>query len=269
VSGDQVSIASPDDVRVYVWDVARGETRYELSSAYRGGWINDIAISPDSRFAAIGAADVEIIVWDLTTGEQSTVLQGHEDDVHALIYSPDGHYLYSGGRNGTLFQWDVQSGEIVRRFAGHENTIHQLDLNSDGSRLLSVSEDQSAVIWDTDSGQALMTLRGHTDGVTDADLSPDDNLIVTASHDGRIIVWDAQTGEKLYIFVVASEAPYLRAVFSPDGSQVVSGANDMLTFWDITDLPDDYTSWVTENRYIPEFTCDQRDLYQIEPLCDP
>jgi hypothetical protein len=27
-------------------------------------------------------------------------------------------------------------------------------------------------------------------------------------------------------------------------------------------------TWVAENRYIPDFTCDQRELYRIEPLCD-
>jgi hypothetical protein len=26
--------------------------------------------------------------------------------------------------------------------------------------------------------------------------------------------------------------------------------------------------WIEANRYVPELTCPQRDLYRIEPLCD-
>jgi hypothetical protein len=49
--------------------------------------------------------------------------------------------------------------------------------------------------------------------------------------------------------------------FSRDGTQIVSSANDILTIWDSTNLPDDYEPSVTENRYISDFTCEQRALY--------
>ena len=111
-------------------------------------------------------------------------------------------------------------------------------------------------------------MHAHTDEIIVAEFSPDDNLIMTASLDGRVILWDAETGELVYIFVLVDESFQTVATFSPDGTQIVSSANDILTFWDITNLPDDYESWVQDNRYIPDFTCEQRILYTIEPLCE-
>ncbi|HSG41699.1 MAG TPA: hypothetical protein VLA72_00965 [Anaerolineales bacterium] len=37
--------------------------------------------------------------------------------------------------------------------------------------------------------------------------------------------------------------------------------------WDISRRPNDYVTWTKENRYIPELTCEQWELYQVEPLC--
>jgi serine/threonine protein kinase len=34
-------------------------------------------------------------------------------------------------------------------------------------------------------------------------------------------------------------------------------------------LDEDGNAYLAENRYIPDFTCDQRELYVIEPLCEP
>jgi hypothetical protein len=31
---------------------------------------------------------------------------------------------------------------------------------------------------------------------------------------------------------------------------------------------DELLDWVAANRYVRELTCDERELYQIEPLCE-
>jgi hypothetical protein len=57
------------------------------------------------------------------------------------------------------------------------------------------------------------------------------------------------------------------AFFSPDGQTIISAANDWITVWDAAPLPDGLAAWISENRYIAPFTCEQRVLYRIEPLC--
>lgn len=268
VSGD--FIFEGEDAAVYLWDVETGEQMAVLKENSGSSWINNIAISPDSHHGAfsLGNTGGTIAVWDLETGKHIRDLEGHPEDAESVIYSRDGQHLYSGGRDGSLYKWDVQTGEIVLEFVGHDSLIYQLDLIDDGSKLVSGSSDQTAIVWDTTTGEAQSSLIGHNDHVTDVAFSPDGRNIVTASNDGRIIVWDAATGQQYHTFVHGSDTPFLQIAFSPDGSQIATAANDILIIWDMSSLQSDYAQWVTENRFIPDFTCEQRELYIIEPLCD-
>ena len=81
------------------------------------------------------------------------------------------------------------------------------------------------------------------------------------------------TGEnQLFAFlnlvpVIEDAARIVYGVFSPDGQSIISASSYELMLWDVTPLLEGYESRAKTNRYVPEFTCDQRELYQIEPLC--
>jgi WD40 repeat protein len=260
-------ISGGQDLKTYVWDIETGERVRTVAEDV--AVLESLAMNAEGQIATnYGEEDTEIILFDFETGERLGPFEGHKDWVLALEYNPDGDVLYSGSRNSELYQWDLETGEIIREFVGHDGEIFDVDVNSDGTKLLSASGDQTAIVWDTTTGEPLMTLRGHTDRIIVAEFSPDDSLIMTAAVDGRIILWDAETGDAVHIHVTVHDPLWMAATFSPDGTQIVSSGNDILTFWDISNLPDDYETWVRENRYIPDFTCEQRALYRIEPLCD-
>ncbi|MEP6988577.1 MAG: hypothetical protein ABI970_23445, partial [Chloroflexota bacterium] len=55
--------------------------------------------------------------------------------------------------------------------------------------------------------------------------------------------------------------------FMPDGHSVLVGySTGKVEQWRI-DTRDELLAWVHANRYIPDLTCDQRELYRLEPLC--
>ena len=53
--------------------------------------------------------------------------------------------------------------------------------------------------------------------------------------------------------------------FSPDGRHIAVGTDEIyeISFRSYEESLD----WIQNNRYIPEFTCEERILYQIDPLC--
>jgi len=256
------------DSRILIWDIVTGQQAGVV--AEDDFIIQALAMNNEGQIAiSYGERETQIVLFDYETGKRTGPFDGHTDQIFALEYSPDGELLYSGARNAELYQWDIETGEITQKFVGHTEYIHHLDVNSDGSRLVSASADHTAIVWDTSTGEALMTLHGHTDAVVVAEFSSDDRLIMTAATDGRIILWDAETGDALNILNQIDDPSWMAAALSPDGTQIASSAKDILTFWDITNLPDDYEAWVSENRYIPDFTCEQRAVYIIEPLCEP
>ena len=153
----------------------------------------------------------------------------------------------------------------------HVRVFKTLDVSADGTRLFTGAADGTAHVWDTATGEALVSLEGHRGGIYGLDYSADQNTIVTTSADGTLILWDASTGKRLRRYnidqTLAAGFGLAPAVFSVDGRALISGDNDQITIWDASPLPDDIDAWVRENRFIASFTCEQRALYNIEPLC--
>jgi len=58
--------------------------------------------SPDGRYVVtVGRDDhVEVVIWDLTSGQIVNQLIGHEGPVNGAVYSPGGRYIVTAGTDG-------------------------------------------------------------------------------------------------------------------------------------------------------------------------
>ncbi len=82
-----------------------------------------------------------------------------------------------------------------------------------------------------------------------------------------MILWDVATGEPLNRFVGHSGP--VAGQFTNDGERIVSLAEGkQIIVWDASLPPDGLLAWAEANRYRTSFTCEQRDQFEIEPLCD-
>jgi WD40 repeat protein len=66
-----------------------------------------LAFSPDCKFLAQARTGHDIVLWDLTTGQETGHLKGHLGDVSALAFSPDGKRLSSGSSDTTALIWNL------------------------------------------------------------------------------------------------------------------------------------------------------------------
>lgn len=123
-------------------------------------------------------------------------------------------------------------------------------------------------MWDAADGALIRRIEAES-RVDSVVFRPDGRAILAASADGLLRLWDVETGQELRR--VASGAVNGLA-FLPDGRSAFAAENDnSVRLWDVTPLTtEDVKTWARENRYIlPDFTCQQREIYRIEPLCPP
>lgn len=275
-SPDSRYLASGDDrtddrePMVYLWDWQTGELVRTFSGHF--DTIQDIAFSPDGSLLASGEwGGEQVIIWDVETGEALHKLEGHNGRAAAVVFSPDGKILYSGSGDGGLRAWNTESGELLQVLAEHTDAILDLDITDDGSKLVAATNDRVVVLWDVTTGEQLKTLRGHTESMTTIMFSPDERYILSAADDDTLILWDIETGKPAQRLVghTSTLPTIVWGAFSPDGQSIVSASPFEIILWDVDPLLEAYDSWVVANRYIPDFTCEQRELYTIEPLCNP
>ncbi len=98
---------------VKLWRYPRDVQRLTLQVGEQA--VTTVAVSPDRKWLATGAADNSIKLWDLETGQASRTLTGHEAAVTSLRYSASGDQLYSASADRTIRVWNVSDGSLAGR----------------------------------------------------------------------------------------------------------------------------------------------------------
>ena len=155
-SPDGQTLASGDLANtVRLWDVATGQEKAVLRGPH--GYVRDyvsgfivqsVSFSPDGQTLASGGGDQPVRLWDVATGQEKAVLEGHTDGVWSVSFSPDGQTLASGGEDHTVRLWDVATGkEKAPVLEGHTAWVYSVSFSPDGQTLASASADGTILLW--------------------------------------------------------------------------------------------------------------------------
>jgi WD40 repeat protein len=120
---------------VIVWNVTTGDMRYQFDTLAEA--VNHVALSPDGHIAACDAGS-EIILWDVTTGQETRRLTGHIGGITALTFRPieKGRYtLLSAATDVSVREWNVETGQISRQ-STQVTFVHDMAVSQDGRTIL-------------------------------------------------------------------------------------------------------------------------------------
>jgi WD40 repeat protein/serine/threonine protein kinase len=259
-------------MRLTLWDLDSGEVVRDFTG--HDIHLRSTAISPDGRLALSGSQDYsdeetggELILWDLDTGQLIRRFDT-TDDITSIVFSRDGKRAISGScyfENAAL--WDVETGQTIQTIPGVGCVLNVL-YGPDETTLVAGTAEGSLTEWNLVTGEKIRQFVGHDGPVWSLDWGPEQRIMASGSSDNTIILWDYATGDVLrrfeghmgWIFDVA---------FSPDGERVYSASADgtvrewRVSGWELDDL----LAWAHENRYVRDFTCEERAQYRIEPMC--
>ena len=307
-AGDQALVGGYGTVRAYpataLLDLNIGEW---VSGFDYHGDVYQLAFLPDERYA-LECAGEGLFLVEVATGEiiqtigspdlpnygfsrdlpqpvfalgpegQTVFLQGCLHDVFSGenigcydfgdrgLFSPDGSRLIST-RDRSLVVWDPNTGVEYNQFELETTLGPMLALTPDGQQLLAGVE-SDLILIDLQSGAIVHRYQGHTGPVLSGGISPDGQTILSGSMDQTLRFWDLNSETELRR--ETHDGIVTGVAFSQDGSTAVSTSFDgTLVRWRLASTLDQLLAWVQANRDLPELTCYEKEIYDLQPLCKP
>ncbi|MFH0901235.1 MAG: WD40 repeat domain-containing protein, partial [Pseudomonadota bacterium] len=185
-----------------------------------GGWLHDVAFSPDGKTVAAACTDGRVHLIDAQTSALRT-LRGRVGAFSSVAFSPDGRYLAAGAEAGAVVLWDLAQGS-ARELLGHSAQIFGLAFDATGEQLASACFDTTVRIWDPSTGKMKQVLRGHEKQVTRVVFGSASDALLSAAKDGTVRQWQISTGSSRVVARTGSQI-YGLALDSTDDELIAGG----------------------------------------------
>ncbi len=218
--------------------------------------VRALEFSPDATLLAAIMRNGTAKIWRWENGD---IIQSLSVSAETLSFDPTGTRLLTGGGDGVVQLWGVETGEVIRTFQTDGQTISRVQFSNDGGRVWA-DVNGAIVVWDALSGEELARVVGgfadvsydaqtivvpqETDvevwqvgtatrlqrftanalGVKRVRLSPQGGRLLTVGIDDTVTIWSLETYAQLVS--IPHSVTVMNAVFSPDGSLIVTSAND-------------------------------------------
>jgi WD40 repeat protein len=235
-SNDELFVASGPDIKLidFQGKILRtfpGKTAYIWSLDYNRA---------TARITG-GSFGKTIRIWDVLTGKEVMLLEGHEKSTLPVCFNASGDQILSGSLDQSVRLWKADSGKEIKKMEGHSDNIFCVAFHPNGRYAASASADKTIRLWNLETGKVVQSYFGHTSGILDIDFSADGYHLLSASDDNTVVLWETITGNKLYSFV-DHKGPVNAVEFSPDGKSFASASDDKTA-----------RIWMLEKKYYVEF----------------
>lgn len=221
----------------WVWDL---EAEREMFQIFIGDGItvSSVAFSPDQQYLAVGAEEIGISVWSISTQEQLWFyeISGFPDD---LTYSPDGSQLTAAYSQGSrLLVLDASNGAVLEN-SPLPSESRSVAYSTDGE-IIAVGGDGFVRFVDTEDFTNIGSIQVRNSdisapSVSGISFSPKNDIIAISDLAGQVCLWAYPSEESLGC-TEDFTMPVEDVEFSSDGKWLAAGSGSgFFRMWSVND----------------------------------
>jgi WD40 repeat protein/beta-lactamase regulating signal transducer with metallopeptidase domain len=198
--------------RLGLWDTQSGNERRLLSDAQvvqrtGGGFVlmtpgvsapetRALAISADGKQVA-SAAGSTIRLWDISTGKEVPLSDGHWTAPTSVALSRDGKTMVSWGGDRVIRRWDTTTGRLLGMFPAPPRST-QAALSRDGQTIALANADNTIRLHDTTTGKELRRFPAGPSGAGALAFTADGKMLASRDNEGNTIhFFDVTNGSEV------------------------------------------------------------------------
>lgn len=154
--------------------------------AHEGG-CSSILFPYNSQNLISGGKDDTVKIWDTSTGELCSILQGFQGSVYDLAISSENSFLVAALSSRKLCFWNLNTGQIFRTFTGHTQKVCAVDVGKVFNRhIVSAGCDHMIKVWDVQQDNPVCSRYVSSD-CNAISFSPDETIICSGHANGKVL----------------------------------------------------------------------------------
>lgn len=192
-SPDSQRLSDAGDLGTEIWDLKAQKKVASMSPPFGGSAA--LAFSPDGRWVATADQDTFVRVYDASTGNLHSSLQGSLLEPAAVAFAAGGKSLVVGRVDKTVSIIDPDAGKVIRALPKQPGLIWSIDVAADGKRAVigynsaeGFSDIHHLTLWDLDKGTVLADFQKPGIIVTGGTFVGDHYLFLAASGN-QLTLW--------------------------------------------------------------------------------
>ena len=182
------------DKTIWSWNTSTRQplTRYKGHVDFVKSVLNTRVNGQDILIS--GAADAEVLIWDVSTGKRLHILKGHTRGVNCLILDPlEPSNFFTASSDREIRQCRLSPAldklTLSEAIIAHETGIYGAFFDEDGD-LWTASADKTVKCLVRANQWKAETSLDHPDFVRDVAVHEQGGWVVTACRDEEVRVWD-------------------------------------------------------------------------------
>lgn len=158
-----------------------------------------VAFHPQGDFVATTSFDHTWRLWDVETGGEVLLQDGHWKEVFGVGFHPDGSLCSTTDFGGVVQVWDLRTGKSACHFLGHAKRVLCAEFSPNGFQLATAGDDGTIKIWDLRKRKQFASVPAHSNLITQLrfDRHHNGEFLVSSSFDGTAKIWSTRDWKML------------------------------------------------------------------------